>query len=598
MNIFAFVHLARQAIGLVGARTSLILIVVAIFLSVFDLVGIAVVYPFIRFIYLDDKSRYLPVVLPDFIRDSSLRLNLIALVLFFLLFVAKTLAQYLLIKVQATKLANASLKMTERFMSAMLNARFSVFQMRSASEAAHICYSYPGHAGVVVLSLSQLLTEAVFFIVVASVALVADWRITLTFGILLLIFMLLLLALTLRPIQRLGEALRSLENRRHRLFFEIASSVREIGVMGLAAVFKQRSDAISQDVASVVGRSGVLATVPRLSIELLFMFCVLSMIVFFISLNYSSDQVVPLMGLILVGAIRMVPAVSRTLTALSNAKFSSGFVRDLIETRALLERENRPAIPDDLHFAREINLRNVEFRYGDRAVLNNVNLTLPRGAYVSIVGRSGEGKSTLLDILIGLQEAYAGTFTCDGEEFDPFSSRSYRNLIGYVPQSVSLFDDSLAFNISLQDSPDLDHLDRVLVAANLKEFAMDLPQGIRTSLGENGIRVSGGQRQRIGIARALFRSPEILVLDEATSSLDGVTEANLTEEIQKLRGQLTILLVAHRLSTVKMSDCIYVLSGGQIVEKGTHKELLALEGMYSSLAESTLDTPSEEQIAV
>jgi ABC-type multidrug transport system fused ATPase/permease subunit len=188
-----------------------------------------------------------------------------------------------------------------------------------------------------------------------------------------------------------------------------------------------------------------------------------------------------------------------------------------------------------------------------------------------------------------LQPASAGVFSCDGKEFDPFSSQSFRDMIGYVPQSVSLFDNSLAFNVTLQETPDLDHLDRVLAAANLKEFVLGLPQGVRTSLGENGIRVSGGQRQRIGIARALFRNPEILVLDEATSSLDSVTEGSLTEEIQKLRGKLTILLVAHRLSTVKMSDCIYVLSGGELVEKGTHEELLGRGGTYSSLAASPLD---------
>jgi ATP-binding cassette, subfamily B, bacterial PglK len=366
--------------------------------------------------------------------------------------------------------------------------------------------------------------------------------------------------------------------------------------MGLAAVFKARSRGISREIALISGRSGVLTAVPRLSIELLFVFSALALIVFLISLGYPSDKAIPLMGIILVGAIRMVPAVSRTLGALANAKFSSGFVRDLVETRKVLEQSQRPLNPDSLQFRREIVVQNLEFRYGARVVLRDINLTLPKGAYVSIVGRSGEGKSTLLDLIIGLQPASAGSFLCDGKKFDPFSSQSFRNMIGYVPQSVSLFDDSLAFNISLQDTPDLDHLDRVLVAANLKEFAMELPDGVRTSLGESGIRVSGGQRQRIGIARALFRNPEILILDEATSSLDSVTETSLTEEIQKLRGKLTILLVAHRLSTVKMSDCIYVLSGGEVVEKGTHEELLARAGMYSSLAASTLDTENANPV--
>ena len=588
MSFTGFLALARIAIGLVGARTTLILMAVAILLSVLDLLGIAAVYPFVRFIYLDDKARYLPSFLPQALRDSSVLLNLTALALFLLLFTAKTFAQYFLVKVQSAQLAKASANMTEEYMSAMLSARFSVFQKRSASELANVCYS-PRHAGIVILSLSQLLTEAAFVLIVATIALFTDWRMTLGFSVVLVVFMLSLIVLTLRPVQRLGENQLAFENQRYRLFFEIASSVREIGVMGLGAVFKRRSETISQGVASVASRLGVLSVVPRLSIELLFVFCILSMIVFFILLGYPSEQVVPLMGLILIGVIRMVPAVSRTLGAISNAKFSSSFVRELIDTRDLLQRNGRPSISDDVRYTQAIELKNVEFRYGDRVVLNGIDLTIPKGAYISIVGRSGEGKSTLLDLIVGLHPAFAGSFLCDGKKFDPFSSQSFRNIIGYVPQSVSLFDDSLAFNVSLQSSPDPQHLERVLVAANLKEFVSDLPDGVHTSLGESGIRVSGGQRQRIGIARALFRNPEILVLDEATSSLDGVTEANLTDEIQRLRGQLTILLVAHRLSTVKMSDCIYVMSGGQIVEHGTHERLLARSGTYASLAASTLN---------
>lgn len=590
MNFSAFASLVIQAIGLVGRRTTIILLLVAVLLSVFDLVGIAAVYPFVQFIYLGDKSRFIPAALPEMLRLSPLGLNLLALFLFLALFAAKTAAQYWLIRLQSVRLANASAGMTERFLSAMLDARYSVFQRRPASQLAGICYSNPVHAGIVVLSLSQLVTEAIFVAAVTTLALVTNWRMTLVAVVLLAFFTLLLLNWILRPMQHLGRKQRLLEASRHNLLFAIASSVREIGVMGLADVFKFRSQAISSEIALVAGRFGMLTAVPRLSIELLFMVCVLALIVVLMSLDYPSEKAIPLMGMVLIGAIRMVPAVSRTLGALSNAKFSSGFVRDLVETRNMLDESVRPRTADHVQFQREIQLEDVEFRYDDHVILRGISLTIPKGAYVSIVGRSGEGKSTLLDLVIGLQPATAGSFTCDGQEFDPFSSQSFRKLIGYVPQSVSLFDESLAFNISLRENPDLNQLNRVLSAANLAEFVSGLPNGVQTNLGESGIRVSGGQRQRIGIARALYRDPEILVLDEATSSLDSVTETSLTDEIQKLRGQLTILLVAHRLSTVKTSDCIYVLADGRIAEKGTHAELLARGAIYSTLVASSLDT--------
>jgi ATP-binding cassette, subfamily B, bacterial PglK len=583
MNVFAFFRLARQAIGLLGKRATVILLLVAIMLSVLDLVGIAAVFPFVQFIYLDDKTRYLPSWLPSALREPAVRLNLIALSAFLLLFGAKTALQYLLSRVQAMKLARATARITEEFLSTVLGARFALFQSRPASELFGLCYSYPTHVGLVVLSICQLVTEAVFVAVAFSVLLAFEWRIALIASILLSMFGLLLLGATMRPIQRLAFAQRQLEAQRHRLFFAIANSVREIGVMGLAPVFKAKSERISGEIARVSGRYGVLAIVPRLSIELLFVFCVLALIVVLISLGYPADKAVPLMGVILVGAVRMVPAVSRSLAALSNIRFSAGFVRDLAETGKMLAAHQRPSIDDELEFNREIEIKGLGFGYGEKRILDNVSLKIPKGSYVSIVGRSGEGKSTLLDLFIGLQPKSVGTFLCDGKPFDPFSSRSFRRMIGYVPQAVTLFDDTLAFNVTLQQTPDRERLDRVLAAANLKDFVASLPQGVDSNLGENGIRTSGGQRQRIGIARALFRDPQLLILDEATSSLDTVTEANLSEEIQKLRGRLTILQVAHRLSTVQSSDCICVLSSGRIVEQGTHYQLLERIGLYSNL---------------
>ena len=171
----------------------------------------------------------------------------------------------------------------------------------------------------------------------------------------------------------------------------------------------------------------------------------------------------------------------------------------------------------------------------------------------------------------------------DGRPFDPFRSDALRRLLGYVPQNVTLVDDTIAFNIAFDVDPDANRLQQTASVARIKEFIESLPEGFQTLVGENGVRVSGGQKQRIGIARALYRNPEILIFDEATSSLDNVTERELSAEIEMLSGSKTLVIVAHRLSTVARCDVIHVFDEGHIVGSGTHLQLLHSCGEYRSL---------------
>jgi len=185
--------------------------------------------------------------------------------------------------------------------------------------------------------------------------------------------------------------------------------------------------------------------------------------------------------------------------------------------------------------------------------------------------------------LVGLRKADAGVFSIDGVNFDPFNTDALKRLVGYVPQSVSLIDESISFNISFEKNYDKEKMKYVISLARLDEFVSNQQDGLETFLGESGVRVSGGQKQRIGIARALYRDPQIIIFDEATSALDAVTESEVMDEISRLVGNRTLIIVAHRLSTVKNCSAIHLLDKGSIVARGTHQELLESSKQYREL---------------
>lgn len=300
----------------------------------------------------------------------------------------------------------------------------------------------------------------------------------------------------------------------------------------------------------------------------------------------------PVMGALALGAQRMLPALQQSYAAWSNIAGSQASISGLLE---LLDQPipvgALQANPAPLDFRETIRFEAVNFRYGDNGplVLDEINLTIKKGTRVGFVGSTGSGKSTMMDLLMGLLEPTKGCIIVDGISINTDNRRAWQQAITHVPQVIYLADTTLAENIAFGIQPETIDMERVQQAAQqaqLADFIESQPAGYNAFVGERGVRLSGGQRQRIGIARALYKQASVLVFDEATSALDNTTEQAVMDAIENLNRDLTILLIAHRLTTVRRCDVIIELEHGRVVAQGTYEQLLECSPSFRSMAQA------------
>ena len=328
--------------------------------------------------------------------------------------------------------------------------------------------------------------------------------------------------------------------------------------------------------ARVNQRFAIAQALPRFGLEVLAVFGLAVMVLTMALSNTKIDDILPVLGLFGATAFRLIPAVNRAINSLQNIKVSRPFVNDLYNDLSLgIPRSDLDGVAS--HLVHSLKVDSVSFKYESATDFSIVRLDLEifKGEAVGVIGPSGSGKSTLVDILLGLLEPTSGCVLVDGDDIHD-NLRGWQDQIGYVPQSIFLTDDTLRRNVAFglpKDQIDHDAVKSAIRLAQLEDFVASLPAGLDTIVGERGVRLSGGQRQRIGIARALYNNPDVLVLDEATSSLDTETEHGVMQAVQALQGEKTVIIVAHRLSTVEYCDRLYRLENARIVDEGTFSEV-------------------------
>lgn len=355
--------------------------------------------------------------------------------------------------------------------------------------------------------------------------------------------------------------------------------VKNAKVQGCEETFLERFAVHNTKSSEYYRYNMVVQQFPRLWFEVLAVLSMVCVIIILINQQWKWTEILPVVGLFAAAAFRLAPSANRILISLQTFRYYRP-VLDVVleELKRVGDEKSSDLKRRNLQAIKSISLNRVSFSYPGRKqrALNNINLKIIGGLTVGIIGDSGSGKSTLVDAILGLLKATKGQISYNGRNIEE-NIHAWQQHIGYVPQSVYLLDDTLLANIAFgirDDDIDEEAVRRAAHAAQLNDFIESLEDGLNTKVGERGERISGGQRQRIGIARALYHDPPILVLDEATSALDTKTEKGVMQAVYTLQGNKTILIVAHRLSTVKRCDMIIRLQDGCVAETGSFNEVV------------------------
>jgi len=381
---------------------------------------------------------------------------------------------------------------------------------------------------------------------------------------------------------------------------EALSGIKDTKVMGREAFFYHRYLRHSREFSNLQTWTELVGQIPRYFLEILAFGGIVTLVLYFISTAANVNEVIPMVSFFTFAAYRLIPALQVVFASFTLVRFSQTTVNRIIEDLSekggfreqFLVYEKKPINP--MPFNTSFQLKEVSYNYPNtnKPVIDGLNLLIQRNTSIGLVGPTGAGKTTLVDIVLGLLTPQKGEFSVDGVKINEHNTLNWQKNLGYVPQHIYLSDDTIMNNIAFgipDEKIDRETVEHVARISNLHDFIIsELPNGYQTIVGERGIRLSGGERQRVGIARALYHDPEVLVLDEATSSLDGITESAVLEAINNVAKLKTVIIIAHRLTTVKDCDIIYLIDKGKIITHGTYDELMSSSASFRAMAKVKL----------
>ena len=455
---------------------------------------------------------------------------------------------------------------TKRLFKTYLEMPYQDFTNKNSSFLTKAIITEASLMSLVIKSVLLMISEVFVIIFLYATMLFASWKITLVFTVILAIKMFFLTQIISKKIKIIGITRAKAQARLYEIINRLFGNYKQTKLQdkNVLEITKNVFRASVDEYAGASASNTFLSAFPRLFLETSGFSLITLLLIFLLYLNQSNvAYILPTLGLFVLALYRLLPSVNRIVSGFNNLMYYHKSI-DIIDKELTSPQENFKDEP--IKFKQKLELKNVYFSFYDKPILVNINLKINKNDKIAFVGRSGSGKSTLLDLIIGLYQPGQGEIQVDSELINKTNIQNWRSQIGYIPQQVYLFDGTIEENVCFGRKLDQNLLKKVLKQANIFNF-LQTKKGVETLVGEGGIQLSGGQKQRIAIARALYGQPKILVLDEATSSLDYKTEKKIMDEIYQISDDKTLIIVAHRLSTIQSCDRVFEIKDGQAIEK-------------------------------
>ena len=570
-------------------KRAFLLLLLILIMAFLEMIGVASILPFVT-VLTNPSVIETNIVLNNIYKVSStfgienhqqflFALGILVFALLILSLTFKALTNYLQIRFIQMLQFNISKRLLERYLS----QKYSWFLNRNSADfSKNILVETGIVVGNGVSTLLDLIAKSAVSFALLALLILANPKIAFIVGFCLGSSYLLIYWATKTYISRLGKE----RFKKNQLVFksinEAFGAIKEIKMGGLEKIYIKMFSDPAQTIAKNIASSSVVQQLPRFILEAIAFGGIMILILFQMKQTGSFNNALPFISLYAFAGYRLMPALQQIYGTFSKFDFIIPSVNNIHNELLRLKVINLNDDQSKLLFRKKIDLKNIYFNYpnSSRTVLKNINISITANSTIGFMGATGSGKTTTVDIILGVLEPQKGSLEVDGNVITNHNSRSWQKNIGYVPQFIYLSDNSILSNIAFGLEPNEIDGDAVVKAAkiaNLHEFIVDeLPDKYQTIVGERGIRLSGGQRQRIGIARALYHSPRVLILDEATNSLDKYTEQAVMEAVNKLGKKMTIILIAHRLNTLKKCDKIYMFDKGEIKSECSYEEMIKL----------------------
>ena len=579
-------------------KNALMLLVMLLIMALLDMIGVASIVPFIAVLTnpsLVDTNSILNVMfqsLRTFGVENNQEFIFVLGTLVFVLLIISLTFKALTIYMQVRFVQMLEFSIAKRLVEGYLHQPYSWFLSRHSAELGKNILSEVGTIiGNGMSPLLELIAKSTVTIALITLLVIADPKLALIIGISLGGAYFLIFYFIRRYLSRIGEERFKNNRLRFTAVSEAFGAAKEVKVGGLEEIYIKNFSIPAKIFAGAQASSNVIGQLPRFILEAVAFGGILLIILYKLALTGNFNNSLPIISLYVFAGYRLMPALQQIYASITKLTYVGPSIDKLTDDFKNLQPFNENQNSNILSLNKNITLKNIYYNYpnASRTALKDVSINISAKTTVGLVGATGSGKTTTVDILLGLLEPQKGTLLVDGKIITKQNARSWQRSIGYVPQHIYLADDTVEANIAFGiDAKDINNefVEKASKLAKLHDFVIDeLPEKYQTTIGERGVRLSGGQRQRIGIARALYHNPQILFLDEATSALDNQTEQAVMEAISNLGKDITIILIAHRLSTVKKCDKIFLFDKGNLVKEGTYEELIKISEKFRAIAE-------------